>query len=78
LVDGLNIIAGVVYTLMIVAVVSVATGWYFYTMFGLIEIVLSLLVVWYAWSWPKEGKPPARLLDANTARNSQAISAAQL
>jgi len=50
----LNIIFGVVYTLVIVAVVTVATGWYFYTVFGLIEIILSLLVVWYAWTWPKE------------------------
>src|SRR5215469_16732657 len=50
----LNIIFGVVYTLVIVAVVAVARGWYFYTMFGLIEIILSLLVVWYAWTWPKD------------------------
>jgi hypothetical protein len=37
-----------------VAVVALARGWYFYTMYGLIEIILSLLVVWYAWTWPKE------------------------
>jgi hypothetical protein len=34
--------------------VALARGWYFYTMYGLIEIILSLLVVWYAWTWPKE------------------------
>ena len=50
----LNIIFGVVYTLVIVAVVAFARGWYFYTMYGLIEITLSLLVVWYAWTWPEE------------------------
>ena len=50
----LNILFGVVYTLVIIAVVAVARGWYFYTMFGLIEIVLSLTVVWYAWTWPKD------------------------
>jgi hypothetical protein len=49
-----NILFGVVYTLVMVAVVAFARGWYFYTMYGLIEIILSLLVVWYAWTWPKE------------------------
>jgi hypothetical protein len=49
-----NILFGVVYTLVMVAVVALARSWYFYTMYGLIEIVLSLLVVWYAWTWPKE------------------------
>lgn len=49
-----NILFGVVYTLVMVAVVALARGWYFYTMYGLIEIILSLLVVWYAWTWPKE------------------------
>src|SRR5215469_13136079 len=49
-----NILFGLVYTLVIVAVVALARGWYFYTMYGLIEIILSLLVVWYAWTWPKE------------------------
>ena len=49
-----NILFGVVYTLVMVAVVALARGWYFYTMYGLIEIILSLLVVWYSWTWPKE------------------------
>jgi hypothetical protein len=49
-----NILFGVVYTLVMVAVVALARGWYFYTMYGLIEIILSLLVVWYAWTCPKE------------------------
>jgi len=25
-------------------------------MYGLIEIILSLLIVWYAWTWPKEAR----------------------
>ena len=45
----MNILFGVVYTLVMVA--ALARGWYFYTMYGLIEIILSLLVVWYAWTW---------------------------
>src|SRR6516162_1638354 len=49
-----NILFGVVYTLVMVAVVALARGWYFYTIYGLIEIILSLLVLWYAWTWPKK------------------------
>ena len=46
----MNILFGVVYTLVMVAVVALARGWYFYTMYGLIEVILSLLVVWSAWT----------------------------
>jgi len=55
----LNIIFGVLYTLVMLAVVIASivgseTRWYSYIMYGLIEIVLTLLVIWYAWTWPKE------------------------
>ena len=50
----LNIIFGIVYSLIMIAVILTSKGgWYFYTMFALIEIILTLLVVWYAWTWPK-------------------------
>jgi hypothetical protein len=26
----------------------------YYVLFGLIEITLTLLIVWYAWTWPKQ------------------------
>jgi hypothetical protein len=48
----LNIIFGVIYSL--VMVVAFKSGWYFYILFGVIEIILTLLIVWYAWTWPKE------------------------
>jgi hypothetical protein len=48
----LNIIFGVVYSLIMI--VAFKSGWHFYIMFGLIEITLTLLIVWYAWTWPKE------------------------
>jgi hypothetical protein len=28
-------------------------GWAFYIFYGVIEIALTSLVVWYAWRWPK-------------------------
>jgi hypothetical protein len=48
----LNIIFGVIYSLIMV--VAFKSSWYFYILFGVIEIILTLLIVWYAWTWPKE------------------------
>ena len=48
----LNIIFGVVYSLIMI--VAFKSGWYFYIIFGLIEITLTLLIVRYAWTWPRE------------------------
>jgi hypothetical protein len=48
----LNIIFGVVYSLIMI--VAFKSGWRFYILFGVIEITLTLLIVWYAWTWPKE------------------------
>jgi hypothetical protein len=28
-------------------------AWEFYVFLGVIEIVLTALIVWYAWKWPK-------------------------
>jgi len=28
-------------------------GWAFYILYGVIEMVLTGLVVWYAWGWPR-------------------------
>lgn len=46
-----NIVLGVFYAL--VMLVSMPGAWWFYLFFGVIEIVLSLLIVWYAWMWPR-------------------------
>lgn len=47
-----NIGAGALYTVIMMLVIL--GGWHFYVVFGLIEIALTLLIVWHAWSWPKE------------------------
>lgn len=46
----LNIIFGVLYTLIILVTMW---GWAFYIFYGIIEITLTLLIIWYAWKWPK-------------------------
>jgi Family of unknown function (DUF6326) len=47
-----NIIFGIMYSIIMLAVVLYPT-WAFYRFFGVLEIALTLLVVWYAWTWPK-------------------------
>ena len=47
----LNIVFGIVYTIIIA--LTMIGAWDYYRLFGAIEIVLQLLAVWYAWTWPK-------------------------
>lgn len=53
----LNLIFGVLYTLMMV-MLAFKAGWYFYKFFASLEAFLTALVFWYAWTWPKA---PARV-----------------
>lgn len=49
----LNVFVGVIMTLMLSYLAYVA-GWYFYKMYAAVEAMLTLLIVWFAWNWPKE------------------------
>lgn len=51
----MNIVLGAVYS--VIMVLAIPDSWHFYVLLGLIEIVLTLLIIWYAWTWPKQ---PAR------------------
>jgi hypothetical protein len=48
----MNIVFGAVYS--VIMILAIRGGWHFYVFFGLIEITLTLLIVWYAWTWPKQ------------------------
>jgi len=48
-----NIVLGVAYTVIIL--VSMPGAWVFYQFLGVIEAVLSLLIAWQAWRWPRIG-----------------------
>jgi hypothetical protein len=50
----LNIIFGTLYTVIILITMW---SWMFYIFFGVIEVTLTLLVVWYAWTWPRQEAP---------------------
>ena len=46
-----NIVLGVVYTLIML--LAIQGSWYFYIFFGVLEMMLTSSIVWYAWTWPK-------------------------
>ncbi|MEP6938797.1 MAG: DUF6326 family protein [Rudaea sp.] len=48
----LNVVVGIVYTLIQLLVIS-GSGWAFYVAFGILETALTALVVWTAWKWPR-------------------------
>ncbi len=54
LIRVLNIIFGAFYTLIMVLTVasSIDEWWIFYIFLGIMEIVISLIIVWTAWKWP--------------------------
>ncbi len=45
-----NIILGLLYTVVNISNL-VGESWAFYLLFGIVEIALTLLIVWYAWRW---------------------------
>ena len=45
-----NIILGVLYTLVNISNL-IGETWAYYILFGIVEIALTLLIVWYAWKW---------------------------
>lgn len=51
-----NISMGILFTAIMVLVVatSIDKWMIFYIFLGVIEIVITLLIVWHAWSWPKQ------------------------
>jgi hypothetical protein len=47
-----NILFGVLYTAMML--IAMPGAWAFYILLGIVEVVLTGLIVWYAWNWPKQ------------------------
>lgn len=46
-----NIVLGLVYTAIML--MTMPGAWIFYIFFGVVEVALSLAIVWYAWRWSK-------------------------
>ena len=52
----LNIIVGIIFTLMMVLIAAVSlTPWFaFYVFLAILEAILTAIIVWKAWTWPKK------------------------
>lgn len=48
----LNIVLGTIYAVIQAMVIS-GSGWAFYIGYGILEIALTGLIVWTAWTWPR-------------------------
>jgi hypothetical protein len=46
-----NIVLALVYA--VIVGLTMPGSWVFYLFFSVVEIGLSFLIVWYAWSWPR-------------------------
>ena len=44
---------GLFYTLTVLATLILFQSWLLYLLYSLTEMALTLLVVWYAWKWPR-------------------------
>jgi len=49
-----NIILGIVYTGIILGTLLMGGAWAYYILYGTVEIVLTGLIAWHAWKWPKQ------------------------
>ena len=47
-----NIALGSVYT--VVMLITLPAAWLFYIYLGVLEVVLTGLIVWHAWTWPRQ------------------------
>jgi uncharacterized protein DUF6326 len=49
----LNIVFGVIYT--VIMLLTMRPGaWAFYIFLGVVEVMLTVLIVWHAWTWSRE------------------------
>lgn len=49
----LNIIFGLLY--IVIEALTMVGSWNYYLFYSVVEIILMVLIVWYAWRWPKQG-----------------------
>ena len=51
-----NILFGVSYTALMLYTMTSPGAWAYYIFLGIVEVALTVLIVWYAWTWPKQGE----------------------
>jgi hypothetical protein len=50
---NVNIFFGALYTLVNISNL-IGETWIYYLVFGVVEIVMTLLIIWHAWKWPNK------------------------
>lgn len=50
---NVNILFGALYTLVNISNL-IGETWMYYLVFGAVEIIVTLLIIWYAWKWPNK------------------------
>jgi hypothetical protein len=50
---NVNILFGALYTLVNISNL-IGETWVYYLVFGVVEIVMTLLIIWHAWKWPNK------------------------
>jgi hypothetical protein len=50
---NVNILFGALYTLVNISNL-IGETWVYYLVFGVVEIVITLLIIWHAWKWPNK------------------------
>ena len=46
-----NIVLGILYTVFVL--VTMRRAWAFYIFLGVVDMLLTAAIVWYAWTWPR-------------------------
>lgn len=55
----INIFLGIIYTVIIISTYYISGDgeiWAYYILYNFVEVMLTLMIVWYAWRWPKKEK----------------------
>ena len=47
-----NVAFGLIYS--VIMLMTMPGEWAFYIFFGVVEVVLTGLIAWYAWNWPRQ------------------------
>jgi len=50
-----NILLGVIYTGLMLFTMTSPGAWAYYLFLGIVEVALTVLLIWYAWNWPRQG-----------------------
>ena len=55
-----NIILGIFYTGFMLITMLLPGAWAYYIFLGIVEVVLTALIVWHAWKWPTQEASPTK------------------